>query len=79
MEKIKVADLLKKLKFKKPEDMLCFDSLAYCCGLEKDCFKRTLYMQINNISKEKFLKIKSKCDKMFKETTSCKTEVILGK
>lgn len=75
--KAKTKDLLKAFKAGAPEDLLCFKSISYCCSLDKNCPRRSLYMQINNISNEDFVRLKTECGEKFKEIARVSLEVEL--
>lgn len=45
----------------------CFGSLAYCCGLAKDCEDRDFEIEKAGITKEEFVKLKKQFDKNLKE------------
>jgi len=63
----KLYNLIKKYKNKKTfteEELkeifsiLCFKNLAFCCGIEKTCYKRDTVLYVLGISKEEFAKRK---------------------
>ena len=67
----KIISLLKKEKLSKEDveealGMLCFRSLAYCCGLEKKCPYRDTVLAILGISEEEYKEVKKKADEMFR-------------
>ncbi|RLF38078.1 MAG: hypothetical protein DRN00_04830 [Thermoplasmata archaeon] len=68
----KMVNLLKKDKLSEEDieeafGMLCFKSLAYCCGLEKKCPYRDTVLAILGITEEEYLEVKKKADEMFRK------------
>jgi len=64
---LKTLNILIKYKDRKPStkeeikevmSMTCFDNIAYCCGIKKDCFWRDLVLLILRIDKKEFKKAK---------------------
>ena len=76
MERVKTSELLKRVGKKTPRDMLCFKSLAFCCGLKKPCLKRDLYMKIYSIPKKDFSAIKKECSGWFELVSKPQKEEI---
>ena len=68
----KMLSLLNQKNPKKQEglNLICYKSLAYCCGLSKPCLHRDTALAILEISKDKFKEIKNKMHKEFMEVKS---------
>jgi len=47
--------------------LLCFKSLAYCCGLKKPCIYRDAARALLGISDEEFVRLKEELDRRFME------------
>jgi len=46
-------------------NLLCFKSLAYCCGLQKNCIHRDIVRALLGIDDERYVEMKNKLDEMF--------------
>ena len=73
-EDIKVFSILKKIKekkvktladFKKAFSVLCFNSIAFCCGKGNPCLTRNAVLHALDISMYAYQKIKKKWNNEF--------------
>lgn len=64
----KMRDLLNKYKDKKIltdeelkeiQQVTCYNDIAFCCGIEKECLMRNCALEMLGITQEKFQKEKS--------------------
>ena len=56
-----------KIPYDKVRDLLCFRSLAYCCGLDKPCLMRDTVRAILGIDDATYETLKDEFDKRIKE------------
>jgi predicted metal-binding transcription factor (methanogenesis marker protein 9) len=52
-----------KLSEKEIRDLLCYNSLAYCCGLKKPCAYRDAARALLGITDEEYARLKEELDK----------------
>ena len=57
----------KSSKARRIDDLVCYGSVAYCCGLEKKCPFRNYYLSTKGVSPEFFVGCKAVLGKMFWE------------
>lgn len=63
---------MNKGELKKIQKETCFLSLAYCCGLEKDCPTRNKVIEMLGLDKKDFVKLKKKFDENLLEVLKSK-------
>ena len=52
-------------EYKELFSLLCYKNIAYCCGIEKDCYWRDIVLFIIGISKENYKNWKEEVGKNF--------------
>lgn len=50
------------------KDTLCFKTLAYCCGVEKECPSRIRVMKACGISNDEYINLKNRFELIFKKS-----------